>query len=95
MQNYNKKISEIRIINVCNLTGVNIYQLSSVNGFYSDNRQLRTCNIFTMKQFRNKLCKMVHLLPTDMDKAYPEQLVEILSMRVTTAVTKPEVGKRG
>ena len=30
-----------------------------------------------------------------MDKAYPEQLVKILSTRVAVAVTKPEGGKRG
>ena len=46
--------------------------------------------MFTLKQYRNKLCKMAHLLPTDMDQAYPEQLVKMLSMGVAAAVTKPE-----
>ena len=38
---------------------------------------------------------MVHLLPKDMDKAYQEQLVKMLSTGVAAAVTKPKEGKRG
>ena len=95
MQNYNKKFSELRISNVCKLAGVKIYRLPSVKGFDGENGQLRTCNMFSLKQCRNKLCKMVHLLPTDMYKSYPEQLVKILSTGVAAAVTKLEGGKRG
>ena len=68
MQNYNKNFSELRISNMCKLIGVNIYRLPSVKGFDGENRQLCMCNIFTLKQHRNKLFKMAHLLPTDMDK---------------------------
>ena len=49
----------------------------------------------TLKQCRNKICKMAHLLPTDMDKAYPEHLVKMLSTGVAAAVTNPKGGKRG
>ena len=38
---------------------------------------------------------MAHLLPTEMDKAYIEQLVKILSTGVATAVKKPKGVKRG
>ena len=44
------------------------------------------CNMFILKQCRNKLCKMVHLLPTEMYKAYPEQLVKMLITVVAAAV---------
>ena len=37
MQNYNKKFSELCIRNMCKLVGVNIYWLSSVNGFDVEN----------------------------------------------------------
>ena len=94
IQNYNKKFSKLRISNVCKLAGVKIYQLPSVKGFDSENGQLFTCNMFTLKQCKNKLCKMAHLLPPDMDKAYPEQLVKVLSTGVAAVVTKPEGGKR-
>ena len=94
MQNCNKKFSELRRSSVCKLSGVKIYQLPSVKGFDGENRQLRTCNMFTFKQCRNKLCKMAHLLPTEMEKSYTEQLVKMLSMGVAKAVTKPEGGKR-
>ena len=53
------------------------------------------CTMFTLKQCRNNLYKMEQLLPTDMDKAYPEQLINMLSMGVALAVTKLEEGKRG
>ena len=66
MQNYNKKFSKLRISNVCKLAGVKIYRLPSVKGFESDNRQIFMCNVFALKQCRNKLCKMAHLLPTEM-----------------------------
>ena len=79
---------------MCKLAGVKIYRLPSVKGFDGENKQLRTCNMFTLKQCRNKLCKMTHLLPTDMEKAYPEQLANIMSMGVAAAVTKTEGGKR-
>ena len=95
MHNYNKKFSELRIRNVCKLAGVKFYQLPSVKGFYSGNGKLHTCNIFTLKQFRNKLYKMVHFLPTDMEKSYPEKLVKMLSTEVAAAVTKPKGGKKG
>ena len=95
MQNYNKKFSELRIRNVCKLAGVNIYRLPSVKVFDGENRQLRTCNMFTLKQCSNKLCKMVQFLTTEIEKAYPEQLVKMLSTRVGVAVTKPEGEKRG
>ena len=95
MQNYNRKFSELRISNVCKLTGVKLYQLLGVTGFDGENRQLRTCSMFTVKQFSNKLCKMAHLLPTEMYKAYPEQLIKMLSTGVAAAVTKPEGGKSG
>ena len=71
MQNYNKKFSELRISNVCNLAGVKIYRLLSVKGFDGENGHLRTCNMFALKKCRNKLFKMAHLLRTEMDKAYP------------------------
>ena len=51
--------------------------------------------MFLLKQCWNKLCKMAHLLPTDIDKAYPEQLVKVLSTGVAVAATKPKGGKRG
>ena len=95
MQNYNKDFSELSIRNVCKLSGVKIYRLLSVNGFDGKNGQLCTCNMFALKQFRNKLCEMAHLLPTDMDKAYPEQLVDMMSTGVVAKVTNPEGGKRG
>ena len=95
MQNYNKNFSELRISNVCKLAEVKIYRLPSVKGFDGENGQLCTYNMFTLKQCRNKLCKMEHFLPTDMDKAYPEQLLKMLSTVVAAAVTKPEGGKRG
>ena len=95
MQIYNKNFPELRISNVCNLEEVKIYRLPSVYGFYGENGQRCTCNTFTLKQYRNKLCKMTHLIPTDMEKAYPEQLVKMLSTGVAAAVTKPEGGKMG
>ena len=95
MQNYNKKFPELCISNVCKLAGVKIYQLTSVKSFDGENVQLRTCNMFVLKQYMNKLCKIVHLLPTEMEKSYTEQLVNMLSMVVAEAVTKPKGGKRG
>ena len=95
MQNYKKKFSELRISNVCKLAGVNIYRLPSVKGIDVENRQLCTCNMFTLKQCRNKLFKMAHLLLTEMNKAYPEKLVNMMSTVVAVAVTKPEGEKRG
>ena len=80
---------------MCKLSRVKFYRLSSLKGFDGANRQLRMCNMFTLKQCRNKLCKMAHLLPTEMDKAYTEQLVKMLSTGVAAEVTKPEGGKRG
>ena len=53
------------------------------------------CNMFMLKRCRNKICKMVHFLPTEIDKAYPEQLVKMMSTGVAAALTKPEGGKRG
>ena len=50
--------------------------------------------MFTLKQYRNNLCTMAYLLPTDMDKSYPDQLVKILSIGVAAEVTKIEGGKR-
>ena len=95
MQNYNKKFSELLISNVCKLAGVKNYQLSSVKGFDGKNEQLCTCNMFTLKQCRNKLCKMAHLLLTETEKVYPEQPVKMLSTGVSVEVTKTERGKRG
>ena len=80
---------------MCKLAGVKFYRLPSVKGFDGENGKLRTCNMFMLNQCSNNLCKMAHLLPMEMDKAYPEQLVKILSMEVAVAVTKPEGGKRG
>ena len=51
--------------------------------------------MFTLKQCRNKLFKMAHLLLTEMNKAYPEKLVNMMSTVVAVAVTKPEGEKRG
>ena len=36
---------------------------------------------------------MAHFISTEMDKAYPEKLVHILSTGVSAAVTKTEGGK--
>ena len=83
------------IRNVCKLAGVKNYQLPSVKGCDNENRQLLTCNVFTLKQCRNKLCKMAHLLPTEIDMAYPEQLIKMLSTGVAAAITKPKGVKRG
>ena len=94
-QNYNKNFSELHINNVCNLEGVKTYRLPSVKDFDSEKGQLRTCNMFMLKQFNNKPCKMAHFLPTNMDKAYTEQLVKTLITGVAAEVTKPEGGKRG
>ena len=95
MQNYNKKFSKMRISNVCKLAGVEIYRLPSVKGFDCENGQLCTCNMSTLEQCSNKLCKMEQLLPTEMEKSYPEQLEKILSTGVAAAVTKLEGGKGG
>ena len=91
----NKTFSELCIIKVCKLAGVNIYRLPGVKDFDGENGYPCTRNMFTLKQFSNKLCKMSHLLPTEMDKAYPEQLVKMLSTGVTAAFKKPEKVKRG
>ena len=80
---------------MCKMAGVKNYRLPSVKGFDSENGQICTCNMFTLKQYRNKLCKILHLLPTEMDKAYPEQLVKILSTGVAAEDTNPKGGKRG
>ena len=72
-----------------------IYQLPSAKGFEGENGQLCTCNIFTLKQLRNKICKMAHFLPTNMDKAYPWQLVKILITGVAAAVFKTRWRKKG
>ena len=95
MHNYNKQFSEQNTSNVCKLAGVKNYQVPSVKGFDGDNRQLCTCNMLTLKQCSNKLCKMAHLLPTEIKRAYPEQLVNMMSMGVAAAVKKIEGGKRG
>ena len=95
MQNYNKNLSELRKSNVYKLVGVNIYQLPSVNDFGCGNGQLRRCNMFKLKQCGNKLCKMAHWLPTEMDKAYLEQMVKMLSTSLVAVVTKTEIEKRG
>ena len=79
MQNYNNNFSELHIGNVYTLARVKFYRLSSLKGFDGANGQLRMCNMFMLKQCRNKLSNMAHLFPTDMYKAYPEQLVKILS----------------
>ena len=95
MQNYNKKFSELRISNVCKLAGVKFYRLPIVKGFDGDNGQIYTCNMFTLKQCRNKIYKMAYLLFTEMYKAYTEQLVKMLSTGVSAAVTKTKGGKSG
>ena len=94
MQNYNKKFFEQRISNVCKMAGVKFYRLPSVKGFDGDDGKLCMCNVFTLKQCRNNICKMAHLLPMEMDKAYTEELVKILSTGVAASVTKPNRGKR-
>ena len=93
MHNHNKKFSELLIRNVCKLEGVKNYRLTSVKGFDGENGQLHTCSMFRLKQCRNKICKMAHLLLTETDKEYPEQLVDMLSTGVAAAVTKPEGGR--
>ena len=95
MQNYNKKIPKLRISKVCKLARVKVYQLTSVKAFNGEKGKLLTCNMFTLKQCRNKICNMAHLFSTDTDKTYPEQLVNILGTGVAAAVTKTEGGKRG
>ena len=55
MHSYNKKFAELRIRNLCKLSGVKNYRLPSVKSFDGENRKLRTCNKFTLKQCRNKL----------------------------------------
>ena len=95
IQNYNNNFSQLRISKFCKLVGVKIRRLLSVKGFDDENGQLRTCNMFMVKQCRNKICKMSHLLLKDMDKAYPEQLVKMLSTGLAAAVTKSEGGKKG
>ena len=69
---------ELRISNACKLAGVKRYQLPSVKGFDGENRKLCMSKMFTLKQYSNNICKMVNLFPTEMYKAYPEQLVKIL-----------------
>ena len=91
----NKTFSELCIIKVCKLAGVNIYRLPGVKDFDGENGYPCTRNMFTLKQFSNKLCKMAHLLPTEIKRAYPEQLVNMMSMGVAAAVKKIEGGKRG
>ena len=68
MQFYNKKFSEMRISNMCNLAGVENYLLPSVKVFDGDNGQICTCNMFKLEQCRNKLCKMALLLKTERKK---------------------------
>ena len=95
MQDYNKKFVELCISNLCKLAAVKNYQLPSAKDFDVENGQICTYNMFTLKQCSNNICKMAHLLPTDMEKAYSEQLVNMPSTGVAAAVTKPEGGKRG
>ena len=71
------------------------YRLPSVKGIDGENRQLHMCNMFTLKQCRNKICKMVHLLQSEMDKSYLEKLAKMLITGVAAEVTKTEGGKRG
>ena len=80
---------------MCKLAGVKIYLLPNVKGFNGENGQLCTCNMFAVKEFSNKLSKMMNLLPTEMDKAYPEQLVKMMSTGVAAAVRKTNGEKRG
>ena len=86
MHNYNKNFSELRISNVCKLVGVKIYRLPSVKGFDGENGHLCTCNMLMLKQCMKKLCKMAQLLTTEMEKAYPEKIVNMLSTGVAAAV---------
>ena len=89
IQNYNKKFSELRISNVYKLSRVKMYRLPSVKSFEGENGKFCTCNMFTLKQCRNKICKMAQLLQTYMEKEYPEQLVKMPSTGVahTKSVT--------
>ena len=80
---------------MCKLAGIKIYRLPSVKGFDGENGQICTDKIFTLKRCRNKLCNMVHLFPTETDKAYPEQLVKMLSTGVEAAVYKNRGRKNG
>ena len=70
------------------------YLLPSVKDFDSENGQIFTCNMFTLRQCKNKLCKMEHLLTTQTENEYPEQLVNMINTGVAVAVTKPKGGKR-
>ena len=63
-------------------------------GFDGKKGQFCTCNIFTSKQCRNELCKMAHLMPTEMEKEILDSLVNMLSTGVAEAVTKLEGGKK-
>ena len=83
------------ISNVCKLSGVKIYQLPIVKCFDGKSGKFCMFDMFTLKECSNKLCNMEHLMPTDMDKAYPEQLVKILITGVLASVTKPEGEKGG
>ena len=77
------------------MEGVKIYRLTILKGFDGENGQLHMCNMFTLKKCSNKLFNMAHLLLTEMDKAYPDKLIKMLSTGVAVAVTKPEGGKGG
>ena len=93
MNFYNNNFSKLRIRNVCKLAGVKFYRLPSVKGFDGENRQLHMCNMFTLKQCRNKICKMAHFLSTEMEKSYPEKLANMLITGVTVAVKTPKEEK--
>ena len=94
MHNYNRKFSELHIRNMCNLKGVKTYQLPSVKCFHGENRKLCMCNMFTLKQCREKLCMMAHLLLMRMDKAYTEQLVNMLNTAVSVPIYKNRSRKK-
>ena len=64
VQNYKNKFPELSISNMCKMAGVKINQLPSVKGFDGENGKLHTCNMFTLKQCRNKICNMAQFIPT-------------------------------
>ena len=95
IQYYKNKFLEICISNLCKLEIVKLYRLPIAEGFGGENGHICTCNMFTLEYCRNKMCKMAHLMQTEMYKGYPEKLVKIMSKGVAAVVTKPEGRKTG
>jgi hypothetical protein len=95
MSDYNKKYDSLTISRLCKAAGVQLFRLPSAKGFSGEDGQLKTCSMFALKICMNTTCKMAHLYPEEMDKAYPEKMVAMLSKGVAALIIKPEKKKGG